>query len=64
MSGKNKKIIILNKIVKNLNFYDRILVKILKNYTLKVYRMGLNDYFNWNSDVDKVNDLSTIHKID
>lgn len=47
MSGKNKKTIILNKIGKNLNFYDRILVKILKNYTLKVYRMGLNDYFNW-----------------
>lgn len=47
MSGKNKKTIILNKIGKNLNFYDRILVKILKNYTLKVYRIGYNDAFNW-----------------
>lgn len=47
MSGKNKKTIILNKIGKNLNFYDRILMKIFKDYTLKVYRIGFNDEFNW-----------------
>lgn len=47
MSGKNKKTIILNKIGKNLNFYDRILMKMFKDYTLKVYRIGFNDEFNW-----------------
>lgn len=47
MSGKNKKTKILNKIGKNLNFYDRILMKIFKDYTLKVYRIGFNDEFNW-----------------
>lgn len=42
-----KKQIILNKIGEKLNFCDKIIMKILKNYTFKIYRMGLNDAFNW-----------------
>lgn len=42
-----KKQIILNKIGENLNICDKIIMKILKNYTFKIYRMGLNDAFNW-----------------
>lgn len=42
-----KKQIILNKIGEKLNFCDKIIMKVLKNYTLKIYRIGLNDAFNW-----------------
>lgn len=42
-----KRQIILNKIEENLNICDKIIMKILKNYTFKIYRMGLNDAFNW-----------------
>ena len=42
-----KRQIILNKIEENLNICDKIIMKILKNYTFKIYRMGLNDALNW-----------------
>ena len=47
MRKNNKKQRILNKIGKNLNFCDKIIMKVLNNYTIKVYRIGLNDAFNW-----------------
>ena len=47
MRKYNKKQIIFDKIGENLNFCDKIIMKILKKYTIKVYRIGLNDAFNW-----------------
>lgn len=47
MRKNDKKQRILNKIENNLNFCDKIIMKVLKNYTIKVYRIGLNDAFNW-----------------
>ncbi len=47
MRKNNKKQRILNKIGKNLNFCDKIIMKVLNNYTIKIYRIGLNDAFNW-----------------
>ncbi len=47
MRKNNKKQRILNKIGKNLNFCDKIIMKVLNNYTIKVYRICLNDAFNW-----------------
>lgn len=41
----------------------RIIAKILNNYSYEVYRRGILEGFNFNSDVDNVNDLSTIHKL-
>ena len=43
---KNNKII-LNNIRKNLNFYDRIILCMFKRYTIKIYRMGVKECFNW-----------------
>lgn len=40
MRKNDKKQRILNKIGKNLNFCDKIIMKILKKYTIKVYRIG------------------------
>ena len=42
-----KKQIILNKIGKNLNICDTIIMKLFKSYTFKIYKIGLNDAFNW-----------------
>lgn len=42
-----KRQIILNKIGEKLDFCDKIIMKVFKNYTLKIYRIGLNDAFNW-----------------
>lgn len=47
MRKNDKKQRILNKIGKNLNFCDKIIMKVLNNYTIKIYRIGLNDAFNW-----------------
>mgnify|MGYP001056560749 FL=1 len=47
MRKNDKKQRILNKIESNLNFCDKIIMKVLNNYTIKVYRIGLNDAFNW-----------------
>lgn len=44
-NSKNKKILI--KIWKDLNFCDRIIMKIFKNYSIRVYRIGLRDGFCW-----------------
>lgn len=43
---KNKEKIILQTIMKDLNFYDTILLKMLKGYTIKIYTMGVCDEFN------------------
>ncbi len=29
------------------NLFEKILFKLLKKYSFKIYRMGINDYFNW-----------------
>lgn len=47
MRKYNKKQIIFDKIGKNLNFCDKIIMKVLKAYTFKIYKIGLNDAFNW-----------------
>lgn len=57
MRENDKKQRILNKIGKNLNFYDKIIMKVLENYTIKVYRIGLNDAFNWENQKYKKNNL-------
>lgn len=38
---------ILLKIKKELILKDRIIMLILKKYTLKIYNMGFRDGFNW-----------------
>lgn len=40
----------------------RILVNILKKYSYEVYRRGVSKAFDWNNNVDDVNDLSTMYK--
>ena len=57
MRKYNKKQIIFDKIGENLNFCDKIIMKILKKYTIKVYRIGLNDAFNWKNQKYKKNNL-------
>ncbi|MDY5647067.1 MAG: hypothetical protein SPF22_08705 [Candidatus Onthovivens sp.] len=47
MRKYNKKQIIFDKIGENLNFCDKIIMKVLKTYTFKIYKIGLNDAFNW-----------------
>lgn len=47
--SNEKKQKILQIIGENLNFCDTILMKVFKNYTIKVYRIGLNDAFYWNN---------------
>lgn len=49
MRKYDKKQIILNEIGKNLNFCDTILMKVFRNYTIKIYRIGVNDAFYWNN---------------
>lgn len=41
----------------------RMITKILNKYSYEVYRRGIADGFNFISNVDNVNDLSTIHKL-
>ncbi len=50
-----KKQRILNKIGKNLNSCDKIIMKVLNNYTIKIYRIGLNDAFNWENQKNNKN---------
>ena len=45
IDGKDK--IILNNIMKDFTICDIIILKVFKNYTLKIYKIGLNDAFNW-----------------
>lgn len=47
MRKNDKELIILNKIGENLNFFDKIIMKVLRNYTINIYRIGLKDNFNW-----------------
>ncbi|MBR3697389.1 MAG: hypothetical protein IKM97_03890 [Clostridia bacterium] len=44
-----KKKLLLKYLKTNLNICDIIIMKIFSNYTIKVYRMGLNDAFYWNN---------------
>ena len=46
MRKNNKKQIVLDKIAKKLNFCDKIIMKVFKRYTFKIYKLGLNDAFN------------------
>ena len=45
--SNEKKQKILHIIGENLNFCDTILMRVFKNYTIRVYRIGLNDAFYW-----------------
>ena len=47
MRKNNKKQIVFTNIAKNLNFYDQIIMTVVKRYTFKIYKLGLNDAFNW-----------------
>lgn len=49
MRKYDKKQIILNEIGKNLNFCDTILMKVFRNYTIRIYRIGVNDAFYWDN---------------
>lgn len=49
MRKNDKKQMILNEIGKNLNFCDTILMKVFRNYTIRIYRIGVNDAFYWNN---------------
>ena len=49
MRKYNKKQIIFDKIGENLNFCDKIIMKILKKYTIKVYRIGENQKYKKNN---------------
>ena len=42
----------------------RMITKILNKYSYEVYRRGIVYGFNFISNVDNVNDLSTIHKLE
>ena len=57
MRKYNKKQIIFDKIGENLNFCDKIIMKVLKTYTFKIYKIGLNDAFNWENQKYKKNNL-------
>ncbi len=46
-----------------MNIFDKILFCIFKRYTIKIYKKGIIDSFNWSNNVDNVNDLSTTHKL-
>lgn len=46
---RDKEQIILNEIGKNLNFCDTILMKVFRNYTIRIYRIGVNDAFYWDN---------------
>ena len=63
---RNERNFILQELKQNLTLKDRILLhffknytimKILKKYTIKVYRIGLNDAFNWENQKYKKNNL-------
>ena len=49
MRKYDKKQKILNEIGKNLNFCDTILMKVFRNYTIRIYRIGVNDAFYWDN---------------
>ena len=49
MRKYNKKQIIFDKIGENLNFCDTILMKVFRNYTIRIYRIGVNDAFYWDN---------------
>lgn len=55
-SGKEQ--IILNKIWENLNFCDKIIMKIFNDYTVKIYKIGFNDNFNWENQKYRKNHKS------
>ena len=48
---------------KNDKLLYRIIARLLNKYSYEVYRRGILEGFNSNSNVDNVNDLSTIHKL-
>ena len=50
---------ILKEIKKNLNFCDKILVMLFKNYTFKILQQGAKIEYNWNSNKN----LGKIEKI-
>lgn len=54
---------ILKKLSKNLTLKDRILLFIFGRYTYIIYSLGYQSGFNFYSNVDNVNDLSTLNKL-
>lgn len=55
MEKKEKNQKILKKIMPKLNLYDTIIMYLFKRYTCKIYRIGLNDEFNWSQKNDYKN---------
>ena len=47
MRKNNKKEKILRIIGENLNYCDTIIMNIFKDYTIRIYRLGVNDAFYW-----------------
>ena len=48
---------------KNDKLLYRIIARLLNKYSYEVYKRGILEGFNSNSNVDNVNDLSTIYKL-
>lgn len=46
---KYKKELVLKRITKDLNFYEVIILQMLKNYTIKIYTIGRIDEYNANN---------------
>lgn len=60
---------ILQKLMQEINIYDRILLILFKKYTYKVLKIGINIGFDWEDKEyecqpkdEKINDLSTAAK--
>ncbi len=53
---------ILKELNKKLKLRDKVILFILKRYTFIIYKKGFIDGFN-SSNVDNVNDLSTLKKL-
>lgn len=49
MSEKEKQERLLNAISEELDICDIIIMLLFKKYTIKVYKIGLNDAFYWNN---------------
>lgn len=66
---KKYNIEILQKLMQEINIYDRILLILFKKYTYKVLKIGINIGFEWEDKEcecqpkdEKINDLSTAVK--
>lgn len=49
MCEKEKRYKLLNAISEKLDLFDVIIMLLFKKYTIKIYKIGLNDAFYWNN---------------